>query len=153
MEYKEETTSIQGTWPLEQWRWKHETSVLAKKFLEALKDKKIIGLKCPGCGLVYVPPKPYCRCLSIPDEWVEVKDTAVITTYTFTGSWSFGGRLEGTGAPLVIAGVMYDGSDTQTLAILDGVDPDDVAVGKRTRVKWPENPQGGINDIMHSELI
>jgi len=152
MEYKDETTSIEGSWPLDKWRWKHDTAVLAKKFLEMLKDKKIMGLKCPGCGLVYVPPKPYCRCLSVPDEWVEVKDTAVITTYTFTGTWSFGGQTGGTGGPMIIAGVMYDGSDTETLTVLDGAEPDEVAVGKRTRVKWPENPQGGIDDIMHSEL-
>jgi hypothetical protein len=153
MEYKEQTTSIQGSWPLDQWRWKHETAILMPKFLAALKDKKVLGLKCPGCGLIYSPPKPYCRCLSIPDEWVEIGDTGTITTFTFTGGWSFGGMVEGTGTPMILAGVKLDGADTQTLSILANAEPDQVAVGMRVRVKWPDNPKGVIDDAMHCELL
>lgn len=153
MEYKNETTSIQGSWPLNQWRWKFETAVLMTKFLEALKEKKVLGLKCPGCGLIYAPPKAYCQCLSIPDEWVEVGDTGTITTFTFTGAWSFGGMLEGTGTPMIIVGVRLDGADTQTLSILTNADPDQVAVGMRVRMKWAENPKGVLDDAMYCELL
>ena len=150
MEYKEETTSIQGSWPLDQWRWKHETAILARTFLAALKDKKVLGLKCTNCGLVYTPPKPYCSCLGIPSEWVEVADTGEITTFTFTGAWSYGGMLEGAGTPMIIAGMRFDGSDTQTLTLLSETEPEQVYVGMKLKVKWPDNPQGVIDDVMHS---
>ncbi len=150
MEYKNETTSIQGTWPLDQWRWKHETAILARVFLDALKEKKVLGLRCRNCGLVYTPPKPYCVCLTVPDEWIEVRDEGEITTFTFTGEWGYGGMVEGAGAPMIIAGTRFDGSDTETLTVLSGIEPEDVHVGMKIKVKWPDNPTGVIDDIMHT---
>ncbi len=153
MEYRDETTSIHGSWPIEQWRWKHETAAIMPTFLAALKERKVLGLKCPACGLVYSPPKAFCRCLAVPDEWVEVADTGVITTFTFTGSWSFGGMAGGSGEPMVLTGIKLDGADTQTLSVLVGAKPEQVAVGMRVRMKWPEVPTGTINDAMQCELI
>jgi uncharacterized OB-fold protein len=152
-EYKEQTTSIQGSWPLGQWVWKSDHVPLVQQFLAHLKEKKLMGLKCPECGLVYVPPKAYCHCLGIPDEWVQVEETGVITTYTFTGSWTYGGMVEGAGESKVIAGIMLDGSDTQTVSILEGADPAQVAVGKKVRIIWSDEPQGRLDDLMHWEIM
>ena len=150
MEYKDETTSISGSWNLGQWHWKHETAVLMQHFLASLKDKKVLGLKCPECGLVYCPPKPYCSCLSIPEEWVEISDEGVVTTFTFSGSWSYGGMEEGAGTPRIIVGVMLDGSNTEMLSQLEDADRDHVDVGMRVKVKWADEPHGTIEDVMHS---
>ena len=151
MEYKNETTSIEGSWQLASWQWKLESIALIKKTLEGIKEKKLLGNKCPGCGLVYFLPKPYCRCLSIPDEWVEIKDTGTITTYTFTGAWAYEGiEEEGvTGTPLIIVGLVLDGSDTMTVCTLDEVEPENVSVGMRVKMKWPENPEGRLDDLAH----
>jgi uncharacterized OB-fold protein len=151
MEYKDETVSIEGGWPMEHWQWKFESLTLIRKTLEALKEKKLMGLKCPGCGLVYFMPKPYCRCLSIPDEWVEVKDTATITTYTFTGAWAYEGIAEegAAGEPLIIVGLVFDGTDTMTVCTLQNAKPEDVSVGMRVRLQWPENPEGKLEDLAY----
>jgi uncharacterized OB-fold protein len=149
MEYKEETISIEGSWAMENWKWKLESIALIKKTLEGIKEKKLLGNKCPGCGLVYFLPKPYCRCLSIPDEWVEIKDTGTVTTYTFTGAWAYEGIAdEGvTGEPLIIVGLVLDGSDTMTVCTLDEVEPENVSVGMRVQLKWPDDPQGRLDDL------
>ncbi len=151
MEYKKETVSIEGGWPLQHWQWKFESLDLIRRTLEGLKEKKLLALKCRNCGLVYFLPKPYCRCLSIPDEWVEIKDTGTITTYTFTGAWAYEGiQEEGpSGTPMIIAGVVYDGSDTMTVCVLEDVKPEDVSVGRKVRLRWPDEPEGKLDDLAH----
>jgi uncharacterized OB-fold protein len=150
-EYKEETTSVHGNWPLSHYRWKSETVKLMKEFLEAFKDRKVLGLKCPDCGQVYTPPKPFCRCLGRPEEWVEVSDEGLVTTFTFSGAWSYEGMLEGEGESRIIVGVKLDGADTMFLTMLEGAEREEVNVGMRVRIKWPETPQGKISDIMNVE--
>ena len=158
MEYKKETTSIEGTWPLEYWEWKQESIALIAKSREHFKDHKLFGLKCPDCGLVYFLPKPYCRCLGIPNEYVEVQDTGTITTYTFTGSWKYeGGTTVDENAPveppLIICGIMLDGADTMTVVSLYDAEPEEVAVGMRVKLRWPETITGGIDDVAHGVLV
>jgi uncharacterized OB-fold protein len=152
MEYKQETVSIEGGWPMEHWEWKFESLALIRKTLEGVKEKKLLGNKCPGCGLVYFLPKPYCRCLSIPDEWVEVKDTGTITTYTFTGAWAYEGIAEEgpAGTPLIICGIVLDGSDTMTVCTLNDAKPEEVSVGMRVKLQWPDSPEGKLEDLAYA---
>jgi len=153
IEEKKETISIPGKWPLDQFGWKTEQKKLMGKFLENLKSKRILGLKCPKCGLVYTPPKPFCRCLGRPEEWVEVSDKGTVTTFVLTGEWAFRGfDEEAPKEKRTIVGVNFDGSDTVCLAALMGVNPEDVDVGIRVKVKWPEKPEGALKDILFVEL-
>ena len=151
MEYKDVTTAIEGSWNLSSWEWKLESITLIRKTLEGLKEHKMLANKCPNCGLVYFPPKPFCRCLSIPDKFVEIKDTATVTTYTFTGAWAYEGIAddEVSGTPLIFAGIVFDGSDTMTVCNLNDVEPEQVSVGMRVRLKWPDKMEGTLNDLLH----
>lgn len=151
MEYKEVTTSIEGSWNYSSWEWKLESIALIRKSLEALKEKKMLANKCPDCGLVYFLPKPFCRCMGRPDEWVEIKDTATITTYTFTGAWAYEGISdeEVSGDPMIFAGIVFDGSDTMTVCMLNDIEPEQVSVGMRVRLKWPDEITGTLNDLAH----
>lgn len=152
MEYKDETIAIEGGWNLSSWQWKFESIALIRKTFEtARKEGKLLGNKCPACGLVYFLPKPYCRCLSVPDEFVEIKDTATVTTYTFTGAWAYEGISddEVSGTPLIFAGVVFDGSNTMTVCNIEGVEPEQVHVGMRVKLKWPEKIEGTINDFAY----
>ncbi|MDY6793873.1 MAG: zinc ribbon domain-containing protein [Actinomycetota bacterium] len=156
MEYKKETRAVEGDWPMAYWQWKFESIALIAKTREAFKEKKLLGLKCPGCGLVYFPPKPYCYCLARPDKWVEVEQTGTITTYTFTGAWAYEGISEeeqAGGAPMIICGINFDGSDTLTVCLLDDAKPEEVYVGMRVKLKWPEVIEGRVDDIAHSEPL
>ncbi len=80
-----------------------------------------------------------------PDEYVEIKDTGTVTTYTFTGAWKYeGGTTVDDGAPaeppLVIAGIMLDGSDTMTVVTLDDAKPEEVYVGMRVKLVLAGKP-------------
>ena len=54
-----------------------------KEYNEALKQKKLLGLKCKSCGVVTVPPKMVCRSCASPDlEVMELKGNGKIQTFT-----------------------------------------------------------------------
>lgn len=152
MEHKDVTTSVEGNWKLSAWEWKIESQGLIRKTLAALADGKMLGNKCPDCGLVYFLPKPFCRCMGMPEEFVEVKDTGTVSTYTFTGAWAYEGIAEEevSGTPLIFAGIVFDGSDTMTVCNLHDVEPEAVHVGMRVKLKWPEEPTGTLNDVLHA---
>jgi uncharacterized protein len=147
--YKKETTSIPGNWPLNHYHWKTEQVKLMSRFLDAIRQKRITGIECPRCGLVYAPPKPICRCLDRPERWVDVSDEGVVTTFTFTGAWSLDGKPLEEGESLIVIGWKPDGADTMMVSMLEDAEPDEVEVGMRVRVQWPEEPEGKLSDILH----
>jgi len=60
-----------------------EYKLSSKEYNEALKQKKLLGLKCKSCGIVTVPPKMVCRSCASPDlEVLELKGNGKIQTFT-----------------------------------------------------------------------
>ena len=60
-----------------------EYKLTFKDYNEALKENKLLGLKCKACGAITVPPKMVCRQCTSPDmEIVELKGTGKIQTFT-----------------------------------------------------------------------
>jgi len=60
-----------------------EYKLIFKDYNEALKQNKLLGLKCRSCGAVTVPPKMVCRqCTSLDMEITELKGTGEIRTFT-----------------------------------------------------------------------
>lgn len=54
-----------------------------KEYNEALKQNKLLGLKCQDCGTITVPPKMACRkCTSLNMEIVELTGRGKIKTFT-----------------------------------------------------------------------
>ena len=65
------------------------------RYLRALKDKKILGSKCSKTGKVFVPPlvsspESFAPC----DEFVEVADRGVVTTFCIVNIPVIGRNLE-----------------------------------------------------------
>ncbi len=53
------------------------------KFWEGLKQGKVYGTKCKGCGKLYFPPSADCpHCLSTELEWIELSNEAEVETFT-----------------------------------------------------------------------
>jgi uncharacterized OB-fold protein len=53
------------------------------KFYEGLREGKVYGTKCRGCGKIYFPPNVDCsECLTTGLEWVELSSEAEIETFT-----------------------------------------------------------------------
>ena len=60
-----------------------EYKLTFKVYNEALKENKLLGLKCKECGTVTVPPKMVCRkCASPNMEVVELSGKGKIQTFT-----------------------------------------------------------------------
>ena len=57
--------------------------LIFKDYNEALKQNKLLGLKCQSCGAITVPPKMVCRQCTSPDMQItELKGEGKIRTFT-----------------------------------------------------------------------
>ena len=106
-------------------------------FLTALKEEgKILGLRCPKCESVTVPPRPRCfTCLGTSEEWVEVGPEGEITTWTASEE----GALLGL--------VQLDGADTALLHRILVDSPAEVKPGMRVVAVFEETRKGSIIDL------
>jgi len=52
-----------------------------EKYIKGLGEKKILGVTCPECNKVPVPPRKICgACNRVLDEWVEVGPAGTVKT-------------------------------------------------------------------------
>jgi uncharacterized OB-fold protein len=52
------------------------------KFIEALKQGKLMGTKCRTCGEKCLPPRTHCKCGSHEVEWYEAPTRGKLFSYT-----------------------------------------------------------------------
>jgi len=93
-----------------------ETQLVAR-FVEELRNERLMGTRCMKCGVKYLPPRAHCKCSSANMEWFEASRQGKILTYTLVGSPP---RSMFKHAPYLVAIVeLRDGS--RLLAHLTGV--------------------------------
>ncbi|HDI01025.1 MAG TPA: Zn-ribbon domain-containing OB-fold protein [Candidatus Bathyarchaeota archaeon] len=125
------------------------------RFLAELKEGRIIGRRCRRCGRVLVPPRMFCEwCFRPTDEWVYVRDTG--TVLTFSASY-LGPAAERLKEPIIIAVIQLDGASPGIgiLHKLGEVKQEEVHVGMRVKAVWkpPEEREGAITDILYFKPI
>ena len=60
-----------------------EYKLTFKNYTEALKENKLLGLKCNECGTISIPPKMTCReCSSTDMDIAELSGTGKVQTFT-----------------------------------------------------------------------
>jgi len=133
--------------------YKHSTGPIIGRFLAGLKvQKKIWGQRVARQGVV-VPPIGYSEIDgSDGGEWVEVKDTGVVTAVAVVREPI--ARLHPSTTPFAFVLVRLDGADTALAHVVkDGFDK--VKVGARVQAVWAadEQRQGSIRDIDCFRLI
>jgi len=111
-----------------------EYKLTFKEYNEALKENKLLGLKCKQCGTVTVPPKMVCRqCTSRDMEVVELSGKGKIQTFTTCNVAPEGRENE---VPYIILLVELD-EGSWIMGNLTGIDPTTVTVeiiGKRVKM-------------------
>ena len=108
-----------------------EHKILFKDYNEALKENKLMGLKCKQCGKVTVPPKITCgECSSIDVDVIQLSGKGEIQTFTTIFVSPEGREAE---TPYIIVMVQLD-EGPWIMGNLAGVDPEKVTmdvIGKK----------------------
>jgi len=111
-----------------------EHKLIFKDYNEALKQNKLLGLKCQACGAITVPPKMVCRQCASPDmEIVELKGSGKIRTFTTVFVASEGREDE---VPYIIVMVELD-DGPWIMGNLEGIDPKEASmelVGRKVKM-------------------
>ena len=151
--------STSGQWLLSSYHWKTERFM--DPYVRGFKEKKLLGLRCPGCGAVYMPPVPLCaRChtamrLQRDEDWIPVSQQATVITYTVTYTDVQPGGLRELSPEerRIFALVQPDSVDTHLLMELKDCREEEVHVGMRVRAVWVDEPQGVLADLSHYEPV
>ena len=132
------------------------------RFLNALKEKKILANKCPKCGRLQLPAREVCaECRVRVNEFVEVgpKGQVRYMEYVYYASPDpLTGETRET--PYGMLNILLDGcKGNETFAHLvrrDQLDrikgARDDEVGTRVRPVWSEKRVGSIFDIQYFEI-
>jgi hypothetical protein len=117
-----------------------EQKLYFKDYNEALKQNKLLGLKCLACGAITVPPKMVCRQCASPDmKIVELKGNGKIRTFTtvFVGAEGREGEV-----PYIIVMVELD-DGPWIMGNLEGIDPKQASmeiIGKKVKMGYKVFP-------------
>ncbi len=126
---------------------------VGSKFIIALRDsKKILGVKCPKCDEVYVPPVEYCErdFTKIDENWVELGDEGIISGFTIV---NYNDTHLPRKAPYILALIKVDGADTPFAHIVEGIEPERVKTGLRVKAVFASKTTNTILDIDHFEPV
>jgi uncharacterized OB-fold protein len=128
----------------------YSAGMVGSRFLIELRDnKKIMGIKCPTCNLVYVPPRSTCKyCFGKLSELVEVSPKGTLLTYAIAHQPNPVQPLE---PPIAYGIVRLDGADTGLVHMLGEVDPKQLKIGMRVKAlfKVKKERQASILDIKY----
>ena len=138
------------TWvPNARYAW--DAGVAIGRFLQELKEGRLIGTHCSQCDRVMVPPRMFCEhCFAPADEFVPLQDTGTVITFSLCYvTWDMV-RLEEPQIPAVVA---IDGASPGMgiMHLLGEVDPKAVKIGMRVQAVWKpeEEREGAITDILY----
>lgn len=106
-----------------------------QEYSEALKQQKLMGLKCKSCDAITVPPKMVCRSCASPNlEVVALKGAGKIQTFTTCNVAPEGREDE---VPYIVMLVELE-EGPWLMGRLVGVDPEkatmETLIGKRVRM-------------------
>jgi len=111
---------------------------------ELEKNKRIIGVKCPKCQKVYVPPRVACpQCFVKMKEFVPVSDKGIVTAFTVV-SVPFTNPLTGEPKelPFTCAYIRLDGTDSNLMHCLEELDDRKIKAGMRVQAVFSDTRSG-----------
>jgi uncharacterized OB-fold protein len=123
------------------------------RFLQELKNGKIVGRKCNKCRRVIVPPRMFCEhCYGPSDEWVYLPDTGKVETFSISYLDADARRIK---EPILVGVVSIDGASPMHgfMHYFGGMKPEELHIGMKVKAVWkPESErEGAITDIIYFE--
>jgi uncharacterized OB-fold protein len=120
------------------------------RFLTGLRDRRIEGIRAAD-GRVLVPPAEYDPETGEElSEFVDVGQEGEVLSWAWVASPRPKQPLDG---PFAWALVRLDGADTAMLHAVDAGEESRMASGMRVRVRWRDETQGEILDIVCFEPV
>ncbi|MHB8092489.1 MAG: 3-keto-5-aminohexanoate cleavage protein [Syntrophales bacterium] len=122
---------------------------VGSKFITTIRDQqKIMGVKCPACNTVYLPPRQVCDkdFTDIRDNWVELSNTGTVINFTVV---RYDDRHLPRKAPFVLALIQLDGAGTPFMHIVEECKIADVKVGMKVEAVFAKETTNTILDIDH----
>ncbi|MFO7591028.1 MAG: OB-fold domain-containing protein [Acidimicrobiia bacterium] len=104
-------------------------------YLRAMKQKRILGERCPTTGQVFVPPRGATPTSGLPTtELVELADRGYVESFCVTRV-PIPGRddLE---LPYISAWIVLDGANVGFIGLVTGIAPEEVRLGLRVEAVW-----------------
>ncbi len=121
------------------------------RFFRELKDnKKIMGTKCPKCGIVFCPPTSDCPKCWVPTAWVEVGPKGTLLHYTVIGLPPLWLKRQ---VPFTLGLIKLDGADTGLMHFVGETDLKKLKSGLRVEAVYAQKREGYITDIDHFRVI
>jgi uncharacterized OB-fold protein len=147
---------VLGKWEIE---YRYATGPFIAKFLEGLKEKKILGIKCTVCRRVLIPPRMFCeRCYVLLNlnDIVECKDVGTVQTF-FVVYRQFYGLPP---PPYAVGLIKPDGADEGLVHFIGEVDLSDpkkveekIKIGMKVQAVWNEERKWSILDIKYFKPV
>ncbi|MBU3061117.1 OB-fold domain-containing protein [Nocardia sp. NEAU-G5] len=132
-------------------RYKHTASPQETVFLKAIAEGRLLGARAAD-GKVYFPPRGADPRTGDPtDDYVELADTGVVTTFCIVNVPFQGQRIK---PPYVAAYVLLDGTDIPFLHLVLGCEASEVRMGMRVKAAWKPREEWtyeGLDNISHFE--
>lgn len=123
---------------------------ILSKFFTELKEGRVLGIK-GSKGQVICPPLEYDPNTSASlSEFVALKDTGVVTTWSWVNSPLEKHPLQ---KPFAWALIRIDGADTSMLHVVDAGDKKAMKSGMKVKIRWAETRVGRIHDIACFEPV
>jgi uncharacterized OB-fold protein len=150
-ELKRGTIFMTSYVPKLRYRW--DTGEAIGRYLEELRHGRLIARRCDVCQRIMIPPRMFCeRCFRPTDEWVYVKDTGRILTFSLCYvTWNVR-RLKQPQIPAVIE-IAGASPGMGILHLVKKVPSKQVRVGMPVRAVWrpPSQRRGSVTDIAYWE--
>lgn len=128
----------------------------ATRFFQELKNSgRLMGVRCPACDRVYIPPRPVCGiCFEPTTEWVPLSDEGVLVGATVI-RLPFVDPMTGKQRPVPygMGIIRLDGAATGIFHFVDEVDESKLRVGRRVKANIRADRQGNLHDIIGFRLV
>jgi len=126
-------------------------------FQEIRERQRFIGIRCPSCGTVYVPPRRLCGpCFRELDELVPLPNSGTLTAFSVV-NYPFIDPDAGKQRPIpyTYGYIRIDGADAIFSHIINEIDVGKIQVGMKVKAvfKRPEEMKGNIQDIRYFDII
>lgn len=125
-------------------------------FQELRENRRFVGIRCPACGKISVPPRRICGSCFVPmTELVPLSLEGTLTAFSVV-NYPFIDPATGLQRPVpyTYGYIRMDGADNIFSHTVNETDVEKLKVGMKVRavLKKSEEMQGNINDILYFEI-